>query len=424
MKTSPKCQLLLIGDELTNGAISDTNGKWLSERLTPLGVEVTGITVVRDRIEEIVKGLELTIGGSDLVIATGGLGPTSDDLTRDAVAKFLGENLVESESTLKKIKDLYEKRGIPFNKISTRQALFPESSIVINNSVGSADSFCVESWHGKETLFFSLPGVPSEVKVIFDEEVLPKIKGKFSQLQEPATSFLRCFGLSESAVGDAIEDCNLGGRFIVSYRPVFPEVWVKFSGVGLTKGECEKAARIATEAIGPAHVVSDSPELSLAQVTLKLLKEKKLSVSLAESCSGGLAANLIIAEPGASAVFKGGIVCYADEVKTDLVGVEKATLQRCGAVSKEVALELAKGIKEKTNSSIGISITGVAGPEGGSAEKPVGTVFFGYCSGDNQQVVSYLIPMERNRFRLYTAHIALDLVRRELLNQPLQFQRR
>ena len=360
---------------------------------------------------------------SNLVITTGGLGPTTDDLTRDAVAEFLQVELLEHQSSLDKILKRYAERGIPMNPISQRQALFPKGANVVNNSAGTADSFWVKS-KTTESLIFSFPGVPHEMRVIFQEELLPLLESKFGPLKKPNASYLRCFGLSESAVGVAIEEQKLGERYVVGYRPVFPEVWVKFSGDTLSEKECSIAAEKAAQAIGLAHIISNSFEIPLQKVVLDLLKERNLTVSFAESCTGGLASSLLVSESGSSAAFLGSVICYADEIKINQLGVSPETIKNYGAVSAETALELAKGVRLKTKSSIGISITGIAGPDGGSDKKPIGTVFFGYSREGRAESIMHNIPFERNRIRTYAAHAALDLIRRDLNEFPLHFTRR
>lgn len=423
MKPTYKASLLLIGDELTTGAINDTNGRWLAEKLNELGFTIVGIEIVRDRIEEISEALKRGGERGDLVVATGGLGPTTDDLTRDAFASFLGVELVEHQISLDKILARYAQRGIPMNPISRRQALFPSGATIVNNSAGTADSFWCELPNTK-ALAFSFPGVPHEMKRIFEEELIPVLKKRFPGTETPQAAYLRCFGLSESAIGTAIEKVNLGEKFIVGYRPVYPEVWVKFSGPSLTKNECDSAVEKSSNEIGLQHIISNSYDISLAKVVLDLLEENNLTVSFAESCSGGLASSLLVGEPGSSKSFLGSIICYSNEMKINHVGVSKEIIEKHGAVSSETAVELARGVRKRTGSSIGVSITGIAGPDGGTEQKPVGTVFFGYSSDKKDEVVRHYIQFERNRFRAYTAHVALDLIRRDLKGFPLQFARR
>ena len=419
----PSASLLLIGDELTTGAVNDTNGKYLAEKLTELGFEITGLEIVRDRIEEIVAALKRAAASSKLIVTTGGLGPTTDDLTRDALADLLGVELFENEPSLRKIEERYQQRGIPMNPISRRQALFPMGSTIVNNSAGTADSFWVQEPE-TATLIFSFPGVPGEMKIIFDEELVPLLYSRFPVIQKPNAAYLRCFGLSESAIGSAIESAHLGAQFTIGYRPVFPEVWVKFAGEGVSEGECLAAREAAAEAIGREHIVSHSYDISLAKTVLELLKERRLTVSFAESCTGGLASSNLVSESGASDVFLGSIVCYANAVKEREVGVRRETLEQYGAVSAETALELAEGVRRKLQCDIGVSITGIAGPTGGSDAKPAGTVFLGYSTAQKTEVVRHLIQFERNRFRGFVSHLALDLIRRDLMGYSLQFSRR
>lgn len=419
-----RCFLLLVGDELTTGAVSDTNGAYLAERMTLSGFTVVELLIVRDRLDEIEEGLKRATENADVVLMTGGLGPTSDDITRDAAANFLGIKLVEHAPSLEKIFNRYKARGIPFNPISQRQALFPDGVTIINNSEGTADGFLFELQNLRSTICYSFPGVPSELEVMFEEECLPALKKRFTDLKERQTSFLRCFGLSESAIGSAIESLKLGSEIIVGYRPVFPEVFVKFSSEVLEAARLEEAGLKAAEAIGLAHVISNDEKINLPYLVQNLLIGKKYTVSFAESCTGGEVSSGLIAAPGASAVLLGGVVSYSNELKEEFTGVSIETIKNFGAVSEQTAIELARGIRLRTKSSIGISTTGIAGPDGGTSTKPVGTVYLGFSREGREEVVHHVIPFERNRFRKYAAHAALDLIRRDMLGFPLSFIRR
>jgi nicotinamide-nucleotide amidase len=409
----PNAILLLIGDELTTGALADTNGSFLSARLGELGVTTVRFEIVRDRINEIVPALRRA--DSDILIISGGLGPTSDDLTRDAVAEFLGEPLIENSQSRAKLERCYSQRALPLNSISLRQAFFPASAEVISNSVGTADAFCVRRATGN---IFSLPGVPRELRQIFEEEVAPRIRRLFPGLRTNESRVIRTFGLSESAVGEAIEKRLKNSR--VAYRASFPETFVKlYSEEGK---DIDLLQEEAISAIGKEYVISLSEGESVANVVVRELGASGHTLSLAESCTGGLGGGLITSVPGASAVFLGGIVCYSNGLKTRVLG--SAAVESKGAVSPEVALELAAGVRQLTGSSIGVSVTGIAGPEGGSAEKPVGTVYFGYSREGFEQVVKHHLPFDRNRIQKYSSYLALDLVRRDLLGYPLEFNRR
>lgn len=405
--------LLLIGDELTTGALADSNGSWLSAQLAELGVTTVRFEIVRDRVEEIVAALNRT--DSQLVITSGGLGPTSDDLTRDAVALSLGEALVENPHSLAKLEQRYAERSIPLNSISRRQALFPISAEVIDNAVGTADAFCVKRG---ATDVFSLPGVPRELRHLFEQEIAPRIRRLYPGCQRSELRVIRTFGLSESAVGEAVEQ-RLKGK-LIAYRASFPETFVKFSAGD--PEELEQMVQDAISAIGREYIVSLSEQESVANVVVRELRTAGKTLSLAESCTGGSCGGLITSVPGASEVFLGGVVCYSNELKQSLLGC--SSVESKGAVSPEVALELAAGVRRLTGSSIGVSITGIAGPGGGSPDKPVGTVYFGYSRDGVETVVTHQLPFDRNRVRKYSSHLALDLVRRDLLGYNLEFRRR
>jgi nicotinamide-nucleotide amidase len=269
--------------------------------------------------------------------------------------------------------------------------------------------------------------VVSETKEIFSQKLHSWLAGRFSELAPKHTSFIKCFGLSESHIGTVIEQCALPPDVRVGYRPMFPEVLVKFT---FAPASTPDAAQIEHElvskvisAVGEEFVFSRNGDDTLGDAVGRLLAERKLRLAVAESCTGGAVANLIVSRPGASEYFEASAVTYSNESKEILLGVTSSMLERCGAVSKEVAGQMAYGLKQRLGVDIAVSITGIAGPEGGTAQKPVGTVWFGLCQGQTIETVRHEVKFERNRFRSYAAALALDLVRRHLLGLELKWTR-
>lgn len=421
----PKVSFVAIGDELTTGAISDKNCAFLAGELTALGFEVLGITIVRDRLSEIVAAVSAEAQRADLIITTGGLGPTSDDMTREALAQLCGVEVYENDATVLKIRKRYEARNIPFNVASLRQALFPCGSVIIENPAGTADCFQVQvPAHSRTVPAMALPGIPSEVTAIYHEKLTPLIRELFPDRASFPVATLRCFGLSESHIGTVIDEALLPSSVRVAYRPLFPEVLLKFTEESFSTKLLQESVARVKQAVGEEFFIGKDTSESLADIVGKLLESRKKTVAFAESCTAGLATSTLVARAGASQFFPGSVVTYSNDAKERLLGVSAKSLEQFGAVSEQVAKEMAEGVRRKFESSFGVSITGIAGPEGGSEVKPVGTVWFAIADDVSTSATKFHIPFERNRFRHYGAHLAVDLLRRKLLGFPISWERR
>ncbi len=423
-------RLLAIGNELTAGKIVDSNSAFLARELAHRDIEVRSVTVLRDRQPEIEAALRSASTSADLVFTTGGLGPTSDDLTRIAIAAVAGTPLEENADARRKLEELFAARKRPMNENNLRQVQFPRDAEVILNRVGTADAFVTRlTADGRTVPVVSLPGVPSELKIIFEEQLSPWLEMNFPTADGAAPAFSwRCFGRSESFLGRQIEGCKLPPEIDVAYRPMFPEVLLSFThrGEGDRNSKQEELASIQpklTEAIGADFIFSREEGRTLPAAVLALLQEKNLRFSAAESCSGGLIAHLMASLDGASECFLASAVTYSNEAKSVFLGVRPAVLKRYGAVSRETAIEMARGAKYRTGADLAVSVTGIAGPTGGSPEKPVGTFFLGLAYNGQEDAWPYYFPHERNMMRAYTAHLALDLTRRAVLGLPLQWDR-
>lgn len=437
--SNPSASILAIGNELTTGAVTDTNSSYIAAELGRLGFRVRRISLVEDDVPRISAELEASASLAEFVITTGGLGPTTDDLTRDAVAASVNVGLERSEESIARMKLLFEKRGRPFTLINERQAYFPRGAEILPNPAGTADSFiCELESAGRKVPVISLPGVPREMKEILKLHVGPWLARRYPQAAAESYSYLRLFGLSESYVGTVIEALMLDQRVTTAYRPTFPEILLSFRASGEDAAGQTAAAREAVrQAIGPEFIISDQPGINLPARVIELLCRENKTIAAAESCTGGMAVEKLIAVPGASRAVLAGVVSYSNEAKQVFLGVKPLVLESCGAVSREVAEQMAEHVRVRSGAAIGVSITGIAGPDGGSADKPVGTVWIGLSTrrapqagaelseaGRQIEAFQLLYPAERNQFRNYISSYALDLVRRLLEGHPLEYARR
>lgn len=411
-----KVATLSIGDELLLGEIVDTNAAHIAARLSMRGIRVSRHLTVGDRESDIGEALLSLAGTSETVIVTGGLGPTLDDLTARATAKALGRRLVLNEEALAHVRKVAGKLGRGVHPLNEKQALFPANSFLIPNSEGTACGFRLV--HNSCTFYF-MPGVPAEMARMLDETVIPCIDGERKEPELLATKVLKIFGLSEAEVdamltGSIAQDSGVSIAFAVD----FPEVHVKLRSVG-------KSARAVGEALDSAclgvreklrgYVFGEDRE-TIDSVVADLFKRNGVTLSLAESCTGGLLAKRITDVPGSSTYFIEGAVTYADVAKVRSLGISRRLLEEEGAVSSATAIAMARGMRRLSGSDIALAITGIAGPEGGSEEKPVGTVFLALATPAGCQAKGYLFSGSRDEIRTITAFTAMDWLRRHLLS--------
>jgi len=429
--SKPSVILLAIGNELSSGKICDTNSSFLAKGLRSLGFETLGIEIIPDKLSDIESALRRSAQRAELLLTTGGLGPTSDDLTREAVSRTLGKLLEEDARAKAKLEALFNERKRPLHENNYRQVQFPSGAEILTNRLGTADAFVSFFSLGQKTIpIVSLPGVPKELEIIFAETLSPWLQKYFSErLEEVSELSFRCFGCSESFLGRQIESAQLGELFEVAYRPMFPEVLISLLHLGTgdsekKMAELEQAAKQARAAIGEEYVIAEGPDETLPKVVAKLLSERGLTLSAAESCSGGLVADAFVSIPSASKFFLSSLVTYSNDAKSTFLGVRPGVLERFGAVSAECALEMARGARYRAGANVGVSISGIAGPDGGSAEKPVGTFFIGLATAGFEQAWEFFYPHERNMFRKYSSYLALDVIRRHLLGFLISIQRK
>ncbi len=406
-----QARVFSIGTELTRGEINNTNATWLAERLTAIGLDVVSIETVADDAEAIVAALERQSQGTALVVTTGGLGPTTDDITSACVARWLGVERVRDAGVIAGLEQRLARLGRTLTASNAQQADFPRGATILDNPHGTAPGFSVVK--GGCTLFF-MPGVPREMRPMFEGHVEPTARGLVSGAQHQVR--LRCFGVGESLLNDQLAGLEQAHGVSVGYRAHFPEVHVKLlaraDDAGAAESRALAAAADARARLGKAIYAEGEQDMPL--VVGELLRQRALSLSLAESCTGGLVSSLLTQHP-ASDFLLGGVVSYANQVKIDQLGVDPATLAAYGAVSPETAREMAEGARLRFSADLALSLTGIAGPSGATEGKPVGLVYYALASAEGTRVESVNVAQRpREQVQLYAAWCALDLLRQRL----------
>ena len=410
-----KAVILSTGDELTTGKVVDTNSAYIADQLLAQGIKVAAVLKVGDDSEKLLWAFRQARELGDLVIGTGGLGPTADDLTTEMVAQFLGVKMVEDEQVAGNLKARFERRGVPWSINNLKQALFPAGATIIPNPVGTAPGFNVDIGQGKRLLWLS--GVPHEMTAMLRETVLPWIveqSGSQSQIYE---STFKIHGVTESKLDELVKPLALGDSAKLSFRAHFPDLTLRLTvsgGAAQTKNF--NMLREQIRVILRDFVYAEG-EAAMEDVVGGLLLKKQQTLALAESCTGGLIAHRITRVAGSSRYFLGGAVTYSNQEKIRALGVDPATLENFGAVSRETALEMSHGIRERTGASIALSVTGVAGPSGGSPEKPVGTVWVSIARPDRHEarLLKLMVLTDRERIIQGTSQAALNWLRLSLL---------
>lgn len=409
-----RAEILSIGDELLLGEIVDTNGPYMAERLVPLGLSVGHYQTCGDEMDEIVAAFKLALSRSDVVIATGGLGPTDDDLTMEAVAKVFGVPLEHREVVLDQMAARLKRPKDQLSGSNRKQALLPQGAHVLRNDWGTAPGVRYSTPDGKHV--FLMAGVPREMKGIYGTWVLPFLKEHYTRGEAIEIRHLAAYGIPESRIGERLKDLmGHGNNPDVGTRVSGGCCVVRIVARALSKAAAETMLTPAVQRVREAlqeGLYSEDDE-SLAEATGRLLIERKKTVALAESCTAGLATALLGGVPGISSVLLEGAVVYSNAAKTRTCGVHEATLAEHGAVSEQTARELAEGIRRRTGSDLGVSITGIAGPDGGTEEKPVGLFFVGLASAKGVQAHRFhYAGLDRNIFRERAANAAIDILRR------------
>jgi nicotinamide-nucleotide amidase len=409
-------ELINTGSELLLGRVLNTHQQWICRRLADLGSVVGRQVAVPDTARDIQQAVREALSRAELVIVTGGLGPTSDDITRELIAELLGKKLVLDEKILSQIKNYFaaRKRIMPAN--NDVQAMVPEGALVLENPNGTAPGLAMKVGAGTQWLIM-LPGPPRELRPMFDAWVVPLLKKEFPLAGAFVCRTLLTGGLGESAVQEKIKsplDALVAAGLEVGYCARPGEVDVRLTATGAAAKKIVRDAEAVVQSILGASIFGYDDEI-IEGIVLRLLRSKNKTLALAESCTGGGIANRITNVPGASAVFLGGIVSYANEAKEKLLGVRAETLRQHGAVSEAVAREMAEGVRIRFGADFAIAVTGIAGPDGGTAEKPVGTVFIALAMESETVVERRLNAYERATFKELTAHQALEMLRLRLV---------
>ncbi len=410
-----QAEIIAIGSEMLTPFRVDTNSLYLTDQLERLGIPVIRKTVVGDNREHLKAVFAEALQRSDLVIGIGGLGPTEDDRTRESVAELLGRPLERSEEVVRMMRERFRAFGRKMPEVNLRQAMVPAGATWLPNDNGTAPGLWMET--DGEKIVLLLPGPPPELKPLFEEYCLVKLRSRAPR-QAFSTKVLKVTGMAESEVEEKIAPIyrtyeNPETTLLASAG----EIQIHLRGTGADAGDAlrrvEELGERIENALGDA-VFSRGNE-SLEQVVGLYLMMRGATLAVAESCTGGLLGQRITSVPGSSHYFLGGVVCYSDKLKTKLVGVPESMLKRKGAVSAEVAEALARGIRSRAGATLGVGITGVAGPQGGSPDKPVGTVFISLAEAHRAKTVKHRFPGDRERIRQFATQAALNLVRRKLL---------
>jgi len=411
-------ETIAVGSEMLTPHRQDTNSLYLTGKLNELGVEVRFKSVVGDNSDDLTAAAKLAMRRSDIIILIGGLGPTEDDLTREAVAEALGLKLQRDPEILAKLEERFAKRGMKMSANNAKQADVLTGAVVLPNPNGSAPGQWISGkYDGKERILILLPGPPNELKGLFEGECIARLRSRIPP-QHIATRELRIALMPESQV-DA--------RLAPIYKTFSDVQTTILAGAGEIQLHlrCRKESRADAEARVEELVEKIDEEMgdaifsrkgeSLEQIVSYLLQMRGLTLATAESCTGGLLAQRITARSGSSRYFLGGAVVYSNELKTQFANVPKTLIKQHGAVSREVAKALAEGIRQRCVSSFGVGITGVAGPTGGTEQKPVGLVYVALAGEEGTQVVERNFPGDRKRIRWFATQQALEMIRRALL---------
>lgn len=413
-QTAQRVALLAIGDEVLRGEIQNANAAFVAERLFEAGYELTEQVVVSDDPQAMRVALVRLRAEVDVIVATGGLGPTEDDRTVDVVAELLATGTHADEPSLEAMKKRFSTHGFELTPNNLRQVRIPTGASALPNTAGIAPGFVVRLG-GAEAYF--LPGVPREMEKMFADEVMPRLQRRMADLggPAPATRTWHLYGMGESHIDHRLAGILTGIEgATLHFRTASPVNHVKLV-VRHTDGEQAKAILEKVDAelrkrIGPGIYGIDGETFPAA--VAKALKAQEATLAFAESCTGGLASELITSESGASSFFRGSVIAYSDELKTGVLGVKPETIADFGAVSEPTAREMAEGAKRVCGSSVAVAVTGIAGPEGGVPDKPVGTVCFAVCGPGTTRASTKLFSGGRERVRMAAAYYALDLARR------------
>ncbi len=412
-------EVITIGDEILYGQITDTNTQWMGVELGKLGIKIIQKTSIGDSESEILRILSEAESRADIVLITGGLGPTKDDITKKTLCKYFDDELVINEDALEFITDFFTKRGRELTEINRLQAAIPSRSTYLANKTGTAPGMWFER-NGK--VFVSMPGVPHEMKYLMNNEVLPRLK-TFFKTPVLYHKVIRTIGLGESFLAEKIADWedNLPKNIKLAYLPSFGQVRLRLTGFGEDENILREQVEAESAKLIPQiskYVYSQEDE-ELEKALGKTLKAQGFTLSTAESCTGGYISHLITKIPGSSAYFMGSVVSYSNEAKINVLGVKPETLAEFGAVSEETVKQMAEGVRKVMKTDFGIATSGVAGPDGGTIEKPVGTIWIACASESKTVAMKLTLTQQRETNIIYGSVAALNLLRR-MINKEIE----
>ncbi len=409
-----KVAILTVGDELLIGQVIDSNSAWMGTELSNIGVEVVAKCAVADDASQITEALNYLFGLAPLILMTGGLGPTKDDITKKVLAEYFGSRMTFSEETYHRICYLFEQRNIPLTEAHRVQCYMPEMAELLPNKMGTAPGMWISK--GSKAVI-SMPGVPYEMKYIMKHSVIPRFEALSNVVYRKKT--IRTAGIGESRLAQLIEPSLSSHPVKVAYLPSVGQVRLRLSNQGTVVDEVERSIEDAAAAIEPIFdpYIYGYDDDTLEAAVGRMLQERHMTICTAESCTGGYLAHMITSVPGSSAYYVGSMVTYSNDMKTSLLGVPDETLAEHGAVSEATVRSMVTGAILKMNADIGVAISGISGPSGGTAEKPVGTVWIAVGNADQVIAEKFLFTKDRVVNIKYTAVYALIMVRKFLLGR-------
>ncbi|WP_304238345.1 competence/damage-inducible protein A [Jiulongibacter sediminis] len=412
-----KAEVVTIGDEILYGQITDTNTQFISAELDKIGIRTSRKISIGDNREDILHMLEDSTGRADIVLITGGLGPTKDDITKKTIADFTMDTLERRESAMEALRAIFDKFGKELTEINKKQADLPTKCTYLFNAVGTAPGMWFEH---NGSIIVSMPGVPYEMKYLMQNEVIPRLMKAF---ERPVIlhRIIRTVGIGESWLATKIEswEDQLPEHIKLAYLPNLSQVRLRLTGTGSDEQTLKAEIDKEVEKLYPliAEHIHGEGEEELELTIAKLLSTKKATLATAESCTGGFLAHSITSHAGSSEYFLGTVVSYSNQAKMDLLGVKEETLEAYGAVSEQTVIEMAEGARKALKSNYAIGTSGIAGPGGGSEEKPVGTIWIAIAGPD--KTVTQLITSTKDRINniKYGSKVALNLLRKVILNE-------
>lgn len=408
-----KAEIITIGDELLIGQVIDTNSAWMADQLNLIGIKIAQISSISDNREHILKAIKEAESRADIILMTGGLGPTRDDITKTTLCDFFGTKLIFNQDAYDNIDRLFGSRGFKITPVNCAQAEIPENCIPLPNSNGTAPGMWFEE---KGKIYVSMPGVPFEMKSIMSEHVLPRLQGLSATTILHRTILTQ--GVGESFLAAKIEswETALPPFIKLAYLPQPGMVRLRLTGSGSDKQTLESAINESVEALYqliPEYIFGENDD-TLESVNGNLLKDHNYTLATAESCTGGYIAHLITSIPGSSEYFKGSVVAYSNEIKETVLGVAPRTIASYGAVSEETVFEMAAGIIRHFKVNCAIAVSGIAGPDGGTDDKPVGTTWICVLTPKGAETKKFTFGEHRGRNIRRAALAALDMLRKQL----------